>query len=152
MEAERRTLGQDDAAIAFAHQLGERLRQVRQSRHLSLTAVAERSGHEFKPSSLGAYERGERTISVLRLQQLARLYRVPVDQFLPTEDEDLVLDLRDGTELEGGADAGLVSSYVEAIRRQRRQEPGSLRVRRTDVVTLAAMLRCSPEVVLSQLS
>ena len=32
---------------------------------------------------LGAYERGERIISVLRLQRLAQLYGVPVDQLLP---------------------------------------------------------------------
>jgi hypothetical protein len=41
------------------------------------------SGREFKASVLGAYERGERIISVLRLQRLAQLYRVPVDQLLP---------------------------------------------------------------------
>lgn len=32
---------------------------------------------------LGAYERGERAISVPRLQRLAALYEVPVDQLLP---------------------------------------------------------------------
>ena len=32
---------------------------------------------------LGAYERGERAISVPRLQRLAVLYDVPVDQLLP---------------------------------------------------------------------
>jgi hypothetical protein len=32
---------------------------------------------------LGAYERGERAISVPRLQRLAALYDVPVDQLLP---------------------------------------------------------------------
>ncbi len=34
---------------------------------------------------LGAYERGERAISVPRLQRLARLYDVPVDQLLPAD-------------------------------------------------------------------
>ena len=52
---------------------------------------------------LGAYERGERAISVPRLQRLARFYRVPVDQLLPGDDGpdfgprpgdgDLVIDL-----------------------------------------------------------
>jgi transcriptional regulator with XRE-family HTH domain len=50
---------------------------------LSLLAVEEASGREFKASVLGAYERGERIISVLRLQRLAQLYGVPVDQLLP---------------------------------------------------------------------
>jgi transcriptional regulator with XRE-family HTH domain len=34
---------------------------------------------------LGAYERGERAISVPRLQRLAKLYRVPVDNLLPVD-------------------------------------------------------------------
>jgi transcriptional regulator with XRE-family HTH domain len=45
--------------------------------------VAAASGQEFKASVLGAYERGERAISVPRLQRLAALYEVPVDQLLP---------------------------------------------------------------------
>jgi len=36
---------------------------------------------------LGAYERGERAISVPRLQRLAKLYDVPVDQLLPQDDD-----------------------------------------------------------------
>jgi Helix-turn-helix len=46
------------------------------------------SNQEFKASVLGAYERGERAISVPRLQRLARLYDVPVDQLLPHDDDD----------------------------------------------------------------
>jgi transcriptional regulator with XRE-family HTH domain len=48
-----------------------------------LLAVEEASGREFKASVLGAYERGERIISVLRMQRLAQIYGVPVDQLLP---------------------------------------------------------------------
>jgi hypothetical protein len=44
------------------------------------------SEQEFKASVLGAYERGERAISVPRLQRLAKLYDVPVDQLLPPDD------------------------------------------------------------------
>jgi transcriptional regulator with XRE-family HTH domain len=50
---------------------------------LSLLAVEAASNREFKASVVGAYERGERVISVLRLQRLAQLYRVQVDQLLP---------------------------------------------------------------------
>jgi transcriptional regulator with XRE-family HTH domain len=45
------------------------------------------SEQEFKASVLGAYERGERVISVPRLQRLADFYNVPVDQLLPRETE-----------------------------------------------------------------
>jgi transcriptional regulator with XRE-family HTH domain len=59
------------------------LRNLRRQQNLSLLAVEEASGREFKASVLGAYERGERIISVLRLQRLAHIYGVPVDQLLP---------------------------------------------------------------------
>ncbi len=70
---------------AYAAKVGARLRAVRRQMHLSLQAVEAQSNHEFKASVLGAYERGERTISVPRLQRLAELYDVPVDQLLPKD-------------------------------------------------------------------
>lgn len=72
----------------YAEVVGARLRAVRRQKKLSLQAVEAASEQEFKASVLGAYERGERTISVPRLQRLARLYDVPVDQLLP-DDMDL---------------------------------------------------------------
>ncbi|MDQ2754356.1 MAG: transcriptional regulator [Actinomycetota bacterium] len=68
---------------AFARDVGDRLRDIRRQQGLSLQAVEASSDREFKASVLGAYERGERIISVLRLQRLAQLYGVPVDQLLP---------------------------------------------------------------------
>jgi transcriptional regulator with XRE-family HTH domain len=73
----------EEMTPAYARQVGERLRNIRRQQGLSLQAVEEQSEREFKASVLGAYERGERIISVLRLQRLARLYGVPVDQLLP---------------------------------------------------------------------
>src|SRR5438045_4713752 len=70
----------------YAQRVGERLRSVRKQKRLSLQAVEASSRQEFKASVLGAYERGERAISVPRLQRLARFYRVPVDQLLPGDD------------------------------------------------------------------
>ena len=73
----------EDVPTTYARAVGERLRNLRRQQRLSLLAVEEASGREFKASVLGAYERGERIISVLRLQRLAELYGVPVDQLLP---------------------------------------------------------------------
>ncbi len=73
----------DEMTPAYARDVGDRLRNIRRQQRLSLQAVEEASGREFKASVLGAYERGERIISVLRLQRLAQLYGVPVDQLLP---------------------------------------------------------------------
>ena len=63
--------------------VGERLRAIRRQKGLSLHDVEARSDQEFKASVLGAYERGERAISVPRLLRLAEIYRVPPDQLLP---------------------------------------------------------------------
>jgi transcriptional regulator with XRE-family HTH domain len=75
----------DEAAARYAQAVGYRLRAVRRQKRLSLQAVEKASGEEFKASVLGAYERGERTISVPRLQRLAQIYDVPVDQLLPSD-------------------------------------------------------------------
>ena len=63
--------------------VGERLRAIRRQKGLSLHDVEARSSLEFKASVLGAYERGERAISVPRLLRLAEIYEVPADQLLP---------------------------------------------------------------------
>lgn len=75
----------EDMTPSYARQVGERLRNIRRQQGLSLQAVEATSEREFKASVLGAYERGERIISVLRLQRLARFYGVPVDQLLPRD-------------------------------------------------------------------
>jgi transcriptional regulator with XRE-family HTH domain len=81
-----RTDDEDDGggdAASYRRRLGQRIRQIRQQRSLSLHEVEARTGEEFKSSVLGAYERGERSLSVGRLMRLAAFYEVPVDQMLP---------------------------------------------------------------------
>src|SRR6516164_10935915 len=92
----------EEMSTIYARRVGERLRNVRKQQHLSLQAVEASSTQEFKASVLGAYERGERAISVPRLQRLARFYNVPVDQLLPREAGDPSWD-RTG---EGGSSNG----------------------------------------------
>ena len=72
----------------YARRVGERLRLIRKQKGLSLQEVEASSAQEFKASVLGAYERGERAISVPRLQRLAKFYTVPVDQLLPQDADD----------------------------------------------------------------
>src|SRR3954447_5182299 len=74
--------------LGYAVKVGTRLRAIRKQKRLSLQDVEASSDQEFKASVLGAYERGERAISVPRLQRLARFYNVPVDQLLPRDDDD----------------------------------------------------------------
>lgn len=76
---------EESMSSAYARRVGERLRFVRKQKLLSLQAVEASTNQEFKASVLGAYERGERSISVPRLQRLAEFYNVPVDQLLPRD-------------------------------------------------------------------
>ena len=85
---------EEDGLPSYGRLVGQRLRLVRQQRRLTLHEVDELSGGEFKASALGAYERGERIISVLRLKRLAEFYGVAIDQLLPhTEQPAALLDL-----------------------------------------------------------
>jgi len=75
----------EDDDLGFAHRLGERLRAVRVQKHWSLHDVQVAANGEFSAAAVGSYERGERLISVPRLNRLARLYRVPLEELLPPE-------------------------------------------------------------------
>jgi transcriptional regulator with XRE-family HTH domain len=137
--------------------VGDRLRQIRRQKHLSLQEVEAVSGQEFKASVLGAYERGERAISVPRLHRLALFYKVPVDQLLPGN-EELAEEPRrdldtsgakiDLTRLEdlGGGEAEMLSRYLRMIQVQRQDFNGRvLTIRRDDMRAIACILGVSQE-------
>lgn len=139
-------------------QIGERLRTIRRQQGLSLHDVEARSGQEFKASVLGAYERGERALSVSRLLRLAELYDVPADQLLPkgTDVEiDLTRPAEDGASLTidlvrlnqlAEPDAEALARYASTIQLQRQDFNGRmLTIRRDDVRVLAAVLGRTPE-------
>ena len=77
----------DDAlgVASFAKALGARLRAVRMQQHLSLHGVEKKSGGRWKAVVVGSYERGDRTVSVQRLAELAEFYGVGVSELLPRE-------------------------------------------------------------------
>ncbi len=152
----------DPAAPKYSLRVGERLRAVRKELRLSLQAVEASSDQEFKASVLGAYERGERAISVLRLQRLASFYGVAVDRLLPPahevshEDTDasLTIDLRtmaaDPAELPklaAAAGSDLIARYVAVIRSRRSEPEMSMRLRAEDLDTLALLLSVTADEV-----
>jgi transcriptional regulator with XRE-family HTH domain len=138
---------------------GARLPAVRRQQHLSLHDVEVASNLEFKASVLGAYERGERAISVPRLQRLARLYRVPVAELIshgertapsPT-DRPMTIDLVALRQLEG-SHAVLLSRYLRAIEVERGDYNGRvLTIRRSDAIAMASILQCLPHHVPARL-
>lgn len=77
----------DDAESAddkvYAKELGARLRAIRTQQGLSLQGVERRSDGSWKAVVIGSYERGDRSISVTRLADLADFYGVPINELLP---------------------------------------------------------------------
>jgi transcriptional regulator with XRE-family HTH domain len=146
-------------ASTYAQRVGERLRAIRLQKGLSLHDVEEASQKEFKASVLGAYERGERSISVPRLQRLALFYGVPVDQLLPRVDgPEIVLDRAAAPVSQGvtidlvrlrqrpGPEAEIIDRYLTMIQMARGDFNGKvLTIRDVDVRALAAVFDLSVE-------
>ncbi|MEY4820041.1 MAG: hypothetical protein RL200_753 [Actinomycetota bacterium] len=139
--------------LSYARLVGERLRQIRQQKKLSLSEVENSTNQEFKASVMGAYERGERMISVPRLERLANFYGVTVDQLLPRDKQregdtqsqsaaptklriDVAkLSLRDGKEFK------MLERLLRMIQVQRQDFNGKvITVRAHDTRAIAVML------------
>jgi transcriptional regulator with XRE-family HTH domain len=148
----------------YALALGERLRRVRQQQGLSLHDVEHRSRGTLKASVVGAYERGERAVSITRMEVLAEFYRVPVAELLPDPGADrrggaaeaealpeITIDLLALEERR--ADEPVLARYVDAIKARRGDYNGRvLTVRASDLETLAAVLDAEPEELHERLS
>lgn len=126
----------------FGAALGMRLRAARRQRGWSLGDVESSTGGEFKASVVGAYERGERAISVHRFVRLAQVYQVPPGELLPlTPAQNAVIDL-DALSADGADD--LVDRYLAAIQLLRK-EPGGSEVRQSDRAIISSLTK-SPDV------
>jgi len=149
--------------VRHAAWLGERLRDVRQQQRLSLHDVESLSEGDLKASVVGAYERGERTISILRLERLAGFYRVSVGELLHSSSDEptaaqgderpdrAVIDLV--ALEEQGEDLQILRRYVESIRSRRGDYNGRvLTVRGSDLDTVAAVMDTPPRQLWTELS
>lgn len=137
---------------SYNEAVGQRLRSIRKQKGFSLQEVEERSDHEFKASVVGAYERGERSLSLPRMQRLAHFYGVPVDQLLPAPDRSpgsdhiawssggVTIDL-DALELATSEEAAIVERFIRAIQLMRQDFNGKvLTIRSADLELLARVL------------
>jgi transcriptional regulator with XRE-family HTH domain len=165
----------NEASHAYIRAVGSRLRVVRHQIGLSLQAVESTSNLEFKASVLGAYERGERAISVSRLQRLAKLYGVSVDQLLPHESdatrwwvsekgespgagapvrpaaqpwqssETVTIDLTRLRDV-SGPERDLIRRFISMIQVQRQDFNGNLiTIRASDVRAIACLFGMTPD-------
>lgn len=121
----------------FNYALGQRLRAARRHRGWSLGDVESQTDGEFKASVVGAYERGERAISVQRFARLSDIYGTPPSELLPAQlDPDIVIDL----DALAGEDGDLVDRYLAAIQMMRKM-PGVEEVRESDRAVISSLLR-----------
>ncbi|QXC61554.1 transcriptional regulator [Aquihabitans sp. G128] len=161
----------DPESAGYARLVGERLRAIRRQKRLSLQEAEELSEQEFKASVLGAYERGERAISVPRLHRLARVYQVPVDQLLPRDAADgradgtyldltqpaspaprkIVIDLARVEDISGPT-GEMLRRYLAMIQVQRQDFNGRvLTIRRDDLRAIACVLDTPSELTTERL-
>ena len=143
-----------DEPTAFTRAVGERIRAIRKQKKWSLGELETQSNNEFKASVVGAYERGERAISVPRLEGLARLLGVPVDQLLPSSQErvsdarpagapvKLRIDVAKLSTFEG-TQFKMLERYLRMLQVKRQDFNGKvITVRADDWRAIAVMLDC----------
>jgi transcriptional regulator with XRE-family HTH domain len=150
-DASRNDAEHDDASSPYARLVGERLRSIRLQKNMSLGDVEQRSAQEFKASVLGAYERGERAISVPRLERLAKFYDVGIDQLLPRDPRrveagsaappgKLRIDVAKLSQMKG-AQFTMLEKFLRMIQIQRQDFNGKvITVRAHDIRAIAVML------------
>jgi transcriptional regulator with XRE-family HTH domain len=146
---------------AGAAEIGIRLRRIRQQQQLSLADVQEHSGGRWKAVVVGAYERGDRAVTITRLAELADFYGVPLVDLLPeppaARDEPTVAATRVTLDLgrlarASSPEAAAVARFADQVRRQRGDHNGRvLTLRGRDLETIALAVGQEPSTVRSAL-
>lgn len=138
----------------YARQLGERLRKIRIQKNMSLQDVQQASEGRWKAAVVGAYERGDRNVTVAKLAELADFYGVPVSEVIPTDAgaaaagalegrRKVVLNL-ESLELVPETERDPISRFATAIQVQRGDFNGRvLTIREDDLMALALLYQTS---------
>ena len=138
----------------YGKALGERLRKIRIQKGLSLQEVQQSSEGKWKAAVVGAYERGDRNVTVTKLSELANFYDVPVSEILPDDGgpqapgngrRKVVLDLSSMDRVPE-ADRDPISRFTTAIQIQRGDFNGKvLTIREDDLMALALIYQTTAD-------
>lgn len=144
------------SANDYAKALGERLRRIRIQKNMSLQDVQQSSEGKWKAAVVGAYERGDRNVTVGKLSELADFYAVPVSEILPSDSgstspgqmdsrRKVILDL-EGLDKVPEMDRDPISRFTTAIQIQRGDFNGRvLTIREDDLMALALLYQTSSD-------
>jgi transcriptional regulator with XRE-family HTH domain len=140
----------------YSKALGDRLRNIRVQKGMSLQDVQQASKGKWKAAVVGAYERGDRNVTVARLSELADFYGVPVSEILPEDGAPpspsavearrrVVLDL-EGLKRVPESDRDPLSRFTHAIQIQRGDYNGRvLTIREDDLMALALLYQTTAD-------
>ena len=138
----------------YGKALGDRLRKIRIQKGLSLQEVQQTSDGKWKAAVVGAYERGDRNVTVTKLSELAEFYDVPVSEILPDDGSPqspgngrrkVVLDLS-GMDRVPEEDRDPISRFTTAIQIQRGDFNGKvLTIREDDLMALALIYQTTAD-------
>jgi transcriptional regulator with XRE-family HTH domain len=153
-------LGDEEGLIhPFRDALGSALRAARTQSGMSLRDVQQSTRGRLKASAVGAYERGERDLSVSRLVQLAAAYHVRPDDLLRAAMtrlhadayRELTIDLRRLSRVRDPS-ASVVAAYAKTVKDERRDYFADvLTVRAGDLEVLAGRAHLEPTELLAHL-
>jgi transcriptional regulator with XRE-family HTH domain len=144
-----------DRVEDYAKAVGERLRRIRVQKGMSLQDVQQASEGRWKAAVVGAYERGDRNVTIARLSELAAFYAIPISEILPDDGlsgrgpvearRRVVLNL-EGLDRVPESDRDPLSRFTTAIQMQRGDYNGRvLTIREDDLMALALLYQTTAE-------
>jgi transcriptional regulator with XRE-family HTH domain len=138
----------------YSRLLGNRLRAIRTQKGMSLQDVQQASRGRWKAAVVGAYERGDRNVTVARLRELTNFYGVPMSEVMPEDGpasgipesrRRVVLDL-ERIEAVPEPERDPLTRFTNSIQLQRRDFNGRiLTIREDDILSLALLYDTTPE-------
>jgi transcriptional regulator with XRE-family HTH domain len=146
-----------------SQRLGRALRALRLARNWTLNDFERASEGQIKAVVLGSYERGSRSISVLKLETIAAIYDVPISGILKDSNDlpilgfrNVIIDLRKLRDvLKSNPSKNLVNLnlFTSGIVDFRRDWNGEiLSLRNSDLNYLAILANSNPEKILEEYS